>query len=398
MKKISVLHFKLDNGKMFPEWGEYEFNEIAKRIPDKFNPLISDEIPLLVEMENIESKTCRLININPLKNEKSIKTAFQEKDVLFGKLRPYLRKFAYTTFSGVCSSEIWVIRGKLVSNGFLYFLIQTNRFIQIANKSSGSKMPRADWSVIGSSIFKIPQPEEQQKIAAFLSVADKKLSALRRKHELLQSYKRGVMQKIFSQQLRFKADDGTAFPEWEEKMLSNILTPEIREIDKPTKNYLAIGIRSHMKGTFQKPDSDPNAIAMDKLYKVQEEDLIVNITFAWEGAIAIVKAEDNGGLVSHRFPTYRIKPTQSTPSYFQHIIMDKRFKYMLDLISPGGAGRNRVLSKKEFLKLKWSFPCLVEQQKIATFLTAIDHKITAVATQTDKMEAFKKGLLQQMFI
>ena len=118
-----------------------------------------------------------------------------------------------------------------------------------------------------------------------------------------------------------------------------------------------------MKGTFQKPDSDPEAIAMDKLYVVRANDLVVNITFAWEGAIAIAQTEDDGGLVSHRFPTYTFKPDQATHRYFKHIIQLKRFKYMLDIISPGGAGRNRVLSKTEFLKLKWNLPSVKEQEK-----------------------------------
>ena len=178
----------------------------------------------------------------------------------------------------------------------------------------------------------------------------------------------------------------------------DVLTTEIREISKPNENYLAIGIRSHMKGTFQKPDSDPDAIAMEKLYVVKENDLIVNITFAWEGAIAIIKPEDEGGLVSHRFPTYVFKPDQATHEYFRHIIQEKRFKYLLDVISPGGAGRNRVLSKREFLKLKWDLPCIDEQKKIAEFLSALDNKIELTAQQIDLTQTFKKGLLQQMFV
>jgi type I restriction enzyme S subunit len=89
--------------------------------------------------------------------------------------------------------------------------------------------------------------------------------------------------------------------EWEEKRLGEFLIPTLREVPKPSKPYLALGIRSHFKGTFQKPDSDPDKIAMDTLYSLAEGDLIVNITFAWEGAVAIAK---NAGGLSHRFPTY----------------------------------------------------------------------------------------------
>jgi type I restriction enzyme S subunit len=240
--------------------------------------------------------------------------------------------------------------------------------------------------------------QEQQKIADFLSSVDKKISLLKEKHALLEQYKKGLMQKLFSQEIRFKDENGNDFPDWQEKSLSQVLEIQVRETPKPTEKYLALGIRSHMKGTFQKPNFDPEAIMMDKLFIVRPNDLIVNITFAWEGAIAIAKNDDDGGLVSHRFPTYTFKEGESTHRYFKHIIMLKRFKYMLDLISPGGAGRNRVLSKKEFLKLKWNLPSVEEQLKIADFLDALDKKAELVSDQIEQTQTFKKGLLQQMFV
>ena len=244
----------------------------------------------------------------------------------------------------------------------------------------------------------LPNIEEQQRISDFLTAVDKKISLLKQKHSLLQQYKKGVMQQLLSQKIRFKDDNDKDFPDWQEKTMANVLDHVVREVPKPGEKYLSLGIRSHMKGTFQKPDFDPDSNVMVKLYVVKENDLIVNITFAWEGAIAIAKAKDEGGLVSHRFPTYVFKPDQATHEYFKHIIQEKRFKYMLDLISPGGAGRNRVLSKKEFLKLKWNLPSIDEQGKIARFLGALDEKIELAAKQIELTQTFKKGLLQQMFV
>ena len=136
----------------------------------------------------------------------------------------------------------------------------------------------------------------------------------------------------------------------------------------------------------------------NELYVVKENDLIVNITFAWESAIAIVKKEDEGGLVSHRFPTYTFDEKISNSKYFQYVIIQKRFRIMLDLISPGGAGRNRVMSKKDFLTLKWELPCIEEQNKIANFLSSIDTKIQQTQKQLESSKEFKKALFQQMFV
>ena len=191
------------------------------------------------------------------------------------------------------------------------------------------------------------------------------------------------------------------FPEysanWSQRLLSDFLIPTLRETEKPKVNYLAIGLRSHCKGTFQKPDSDPSKIAMEKLFRVKENDLIVNITFAWEGAIAIVKENDEGGLVSHRFPTYTFDTNITSHHFFKHQFINKRFRYLLDLISPGGAGRNRVMSKKEFVKLKVPLPSVGEQQKIAAFLTAVDNKIEQLSKKQALLGSWKKGLMQQIF-
>jgi len=136
---------------------------------------------------------------------------------------------------------------------------------------------------------------------------------------------------------------------------------------------------------------------MEKLFRVKENDLIVNITFAWEGAIAIVKENDEGGLVSHRFPTYTFDTNITSHHFFRHQFINKRFRYMLDLISPGGAGRNRVMSKKEFVKLKVPLPSVGEQQKIAAFLTAVDNKIEQLSKKQALLGSWKKGLMQQIF-
>lgn len=193
--------------------------------------------------------------------------------------------------------------------------------------------------------------------------------------------------------LRFpEFDDG-----WKPRQFSDFLKPDFRDVPKPSDPYLALGVRSHGKGTFQKPNSEPDKIAMETLYEVHAHDLIVNITFAWEGAIAIATPSDHGGLVSHRFPTYTFDRDQVVHEFFEYIIEDRRFRQTLDLISPGGAGRNRVLSKKAFIQIKHRFPTLPEQRKIAGFLGVVGAKIAQLSEKKHLLEDFKKGCIQQLF-
>ncbi|MFC1616457.1 restriction endonuclease subunit S [Patescibacteria group bacterium] len=185
--------------------------------------------------------------------------------------------------------------------------------------------------------------------------------------------------------------------DWQELPIGEFLNQKIREIPKPNTPYKAIGIRSHFKGTFQKPNSDPAKIAMEKLFIVKQDDLVVNITFAWEGALAIVTEVDDGGLVSHRFPTYVFDEEKILKEYFRYVFPTKRFKYVLTTISPGGAGRNRVLNKKDFLTIGINLPTIHEQQKIADFLTKVDEYIKNITAKKEKLEAYKKGMMQKIF-
>ena len=195
--------------------------------------------------------------------------------------------------------------------------------------------------------------------------------------------------------LRFPEFRGTGA--WKMSCFDEVLSPVVRERPKPAEAYLGLGLRSHGKGTFLKPLSDPAKNSMDQLYEVKTNDLIVNITFAWEGAVAIAQECDEGALVSHRFPTYTFEKGRTTPEFFRYVILDKQFIYNLGVISPGGAGRNRVLSKNDFLKLRVALPNPAEQQKIAECLSSLDELMAAQARKVDALKTHKKGLMQQLF-
>lgn len=184
--------------------------------------------------------------------------------------------------------------------------------------------------------------------------------------------------------------------EWKQTPLKNIIYSNIIEAPKPTTDYIRLGIRSHCKGTFHELVKIENILSADKMYIVPKNNLILNITFAWEQAIAITDDNDEGKYISNRFPTFAFKDNQ-LPTFYKYIIPQKRLKYDLNVASPGGAGRNRVLNKKLFLSIPVNIPLLKEQEKISKFLTTVDKKITNLKNTITSLENQKKGLLQQIF-
>jgi len=185
--------------------------------------------------------------------------------------------------------------------------------------------------------------------------------------------------------------------DWEERPLTDLITPIVREVPKPETAYARLSVRSHAKGTFHQVVEDPRTIAMDKLYVVKENDLIVNITFAWEHAIAVANANDDGLLVSHRFPTFLID--KSDVNFIKQSVAMENFRYKMDLISPGGAGRNRVLNKSDFINLKLMIPITIgEQTAIGGFFRNLDEQITDQQVKLDGLKSLKTAYLQKMFI
>lgn len=192
------LRFTREDGSPFPDWEKREFSELAEPSGDRFDPSNSNEVPLVVELDNIEAGTGRIRGLSGLEGQVSQKSVFKQGDVLFAKLRPYLRKFWKASVDGVCSTEIWVLRPKSVSSKFLYALVQTSKFQQLVNQSAGSKMPRADWKVVGGASFTVPNSEEAEKIAGFLSAVDDRIEAVVKQIEAMQCFKKGLLQQMFA--------------------------------------------------------------------------------------------------------------------------------------------------------------------------------------------------------
>ena len=133
-----------------------------------------------------------------------------------------------------------------------------------------------------------------------------------------------------------------------------------------------------------------------KMYRVAADKFILNITFAWEHAVAITDNNDAGKLVSHRFPQFSFNP-KLKPHFFKYLMLDKKFREHLELSSPGGAGRNRVLKISDMLKYEIKLPSIEEQIKIGEYFDSLDNLITLHQRKCEQTKNLKKYMLQKMF-
>ena len=276
------------------------------------------------------------------------------------------------TFIGLQSND------NLINIEFLYYLMKlsSRRLNILSSGTTISYLSRREFEN-----FKITTPSlpEQQKIAAFLTAVDNKIEQLSKKQELLGEYKKGLMQQIFSQAIRFKADDGSEFPDWEEKKL--------RDVAKITT------------GSSNREDS-----GLDGQYTFfdRSEDIRTSDRYLFDGKAVIVAGEGS------RFPpkyfegkfdlhqrTYAIMEFVEANSKYIFYFVDKQKNYLLRY-AVGSTVKS--LRLPIFQKMPVSLPSLPEQTKIANFLSSIDNKIEQVGGQLDKSKQFKKALLQQMFV
>lgn len=255
------------------------------------------------------------------------------------------------------------------------------------------------WEELYKQELPVPSIEEQTKVGEYFYSLDNLITLHQRKCEQTKKLKKYMLQKMFPQngakvpEIRF---DGFTY-DWEQRKLSELLEKYEDPVETPHDGYERVGIRSHAKGTFHSFVEPGKELDTAKMYRVAADKFILNITFAWEHAVAITDNNDAGKLVSHRFPQFSFNP-KLKPHFFKYLMLDKKFREHLELSSPGGAGRNRVLKISDMLKYEIKLPSIEEQIKIGKYFDNLDHLITLHQRKCDELKKMKKYMLQNMFI
>ena len=295
-----------------------------------------------------------------------------------------------------------VLKNSLDSLWVKYYL-QTQHIVNEVNKyvrkGTLSNLPLSD---ISKFSFTVPALEEQTKIATFLSAVDEKISQLTQKHELLSQYKQGMMQKLFSQQIRFKADDGSEFGEWVNKKIIEIADyVDFRgKTPKKVDNGILLVTAKNIRFGYIDYEVSREYIGSDDFEEVMRRgcakigDVLIT-TEAPLGNVASVDREDIA--LAQRVIKYRGKEGILNNAFLKQKFLSEDFQALIASKATGGTVQG--IKGSTLHNLEIYIPQDIEEQtKIANFLSAIDQKIEVVAQQIEQAKTWKKGLLQQMFV
>ncbi|MDU2728079.1 restriction endonuclease subunit S [Pantoea sp.] len=281
---------------------------------------------------------------------------------------------------------------------YLYYLISFVGLYKIADTST---IPQINNKHILPFNVIIPEKKEQTKVANFLSSVDEKITLLNNQYDLLCRYKKGMMQKILRQELRFKDENGDNFPEWNPCQLKDVATRVTRKNKENNQTILTISGRDGLvdqMSYFNKKIASKNVTGY---YLINNGEFAYNKSYSQGypmGAIKMLTNYDKG-VVSTLYICLKLNDNQSN-SFYQQYFESGIQNRSIEKVAQEGARNHGLLNigVNDFFDIELQIPSLEEQTKIANFLSAIDDKITAKKVQLDKLKTWKQGLLQQMFV
>lgn len=290
-----------------------------------------------------------------------------------------------------------------VSGSFIFRYFNTPSYINFITSIQRGNANQSNITVNDLFSYEVATTciEEQTKIADFLSTVDEKIRLLKEKHALLQQYKKGVMQKLFSQEIRFKADNGQAFPDWKILTLSKLAKKnKSKNINSLVKDVLTNSAKSGIvpQGDYFTKDI-ANQGNLDGYTVVQLDDFVYNPRISELAPVGPISRNHVGvGVMSPLYTVFRFNDKDLLDYIEQYFATSKWHRYMHSVANFGARHDRMNIGSDDFYRLPIPVPSKPERDKIVEFIKALEAKVNAVQQQIELTQTFKKGLLQQMFV
>lgn len=366
-------------------WEQRKFEEIAVRS----SSICSDANLPRVEYEDIVSGAGRLNKDISTKESSKSGIAFHQGDVLYGKLRPYLHNWLLPAFDGLAVGDFWVLQPQNTDSSFLYRLIQSRQFDEVANQSTGTKMPRADWKLVSKTVFPIPSSTcEQAAIGAYFTSLDNFITLHQRKYDKLTKVKKSMLEKMFPKnganvpEIRFKGFSDA----WEQRKVS--------ELFRVTRGYVLAATQTETTKTDEKPYPVYSSQTKDKGLMGYYKD------YLYEDAITWTTDGANAGTVNYR--TGKFYCTNVCGVLLSNEVKaNQMIAEALNSVAKGYVSYvgNPKLMNNVMADIVIQIPTQAEErEQLSSFFAKLDNLITLHQRELEKLKNIKKACLEKMFV
>ena len=375
-----------------------EINPSAETLPEEF---------FYIDLESVKSG--RLLSKNLIKRTEAPSRAqrlLKNRDVLFQMVRPYQQNNFFVEkeedFPWVSSTGYAQLRSSRSDPKFVYYALHQSSFLaEVLNRCTGGTYPAINAYDLGTISIGIPQLSEQRKLADFFSTLDEKIVLAERKLTALQTLKSGLMQKIFSREIRFKREDGSSFLDWIDVTVGDVAetcgggTPSTGNEDfwggdiqwlTPTE------INSKYVHASKRTITD--AGLKNSSAKLLPKEALVLTTRATVGACSINQFE--GRVCTNQGFQSLICNAKVIPEFLYYVICSEKFQKAM--LTNASGSTFLELSPKNLMKLPIEIPCQQEQRKIVAVLSELDKKIVIAEKHIDLLKLQKQAFMQQMFV
>ncbi|WP_270245834.1 restriction endonuclease subunit S [Lactococcus lactis] len=396
-KNVPELRFK----GFIDAWELRKLSDIVVRLSKSS---INNQLPK-VEFEDVIAGEGRLNKDVSHKFDDRKGILFEPNNILYGKLRPYLKNWLFADFKGIALGDFWVFKPINSEPKFIYCLIQSDNYQRVANDTSGTKMPRSDWKKVSSSYFSIPRSiEEQEKIGNLFKQLDNTITLHQRKLDKIKQLKQGYLQQLFPKndekvpRVRFANFD----EDWEQRKLSDGMTEYTDRVfieddifykQVSVKNIGEILLRGEQIGS---------KIGRKRQAKVNLDKYPITLIFTRQtveqGGIGFAPAETNGAIVTENMPTISININVFNKQFLTSLFKTIMFRKNVILPNIEGGTAQIAIHEDDVLCSELLIPSIDEQKLIGLFFENLDHLITLHQSKLDKLNSLKQALLQKLFV
>lgn len=370
-----------------------EINPTNKNLPNKF---------IYIDLESVSNGELLKENEITIENAPSrAQRILQVNDVLFQMVRPYQKNNLFFDKEGIYVASTGYAQIRTKQNPkYLFQYLHFQTFVdRVIERCTGTSYPSINSTDLSNIEFSYPSIEEQTKIASFLTAVDEKIQALKKKHSLLEQYKKGVMQKLFSQELRFKDENGNEFPEWEERKFGDTLeividnrgkTPPVEKEGIPLLEVNSIGSK---EVNYNAVSKFVNQDTFDNWFRKYLKS--GDVLFSTVGNTALCSYYDgkNEAVIAQNIVGFRF--TNELGLFMYYLLTEENNYNKMKAIEMGAVQPS--IKVTQLTELFFKIPTKSEQIKVSEFLSSLDKKIEVIKEEIDNVEIWKKGLLQKMF-